>query len=98
MHLISSSAASSSFSCIARGIGHVITPSRACALRQLETGLRYVASKYVSTPLLFRDHKFDLRYTVVVRATDPPQVYIYAKVCFSFIRTRSLQFFLHREP
>jgi len=72
---------------LARGIGHTITNNLDCILRLLETGDK-VASKYIEQPALFNYLKYDLRFMVVVKQTDPIEVYVYETFLTRFANKR----------
>ena len=53
-----------------QSIDYPITSSIGCALRHLQTAPR-LATRYVTSPLLIGDKKFDLRYYVAVKSIHP---------------------------
>eukprot|EP01112_Ceratiomyxa_fruticulosa_P010846 TRINITY_DN2885_c0_g1_i4.p1 TRINITY_DN2885_c0_g1~~TRINITY_DN2885_c0_g1_i4.p1 ORF type:complete len:608 (+),score=121.83 TRINITY_DN2885_c0_g1_i4:726-2549(+) len=61
---------------LSRGIGHTITNSTTCLLRNMETGPR-IASKYLENPALYNGLKYDLRYMVALKSTKPLELYVY---------------------
>ena len=60
-----------------RSKGHIVTDSLLRIIRSLETKSSRVAQKYIESPLLWKGRKFDMRFIVLLRSTDPLELYVY---------------------
>jgi len=60
-----------------RSKGHIVTDSLLRIIRSLDTKSSRVAQKYIESPLLWKGRKFDIRFIILLRNTDPLEIYIY---------------------
>jgi len=61
---------------MARSMDMCIADHLLCMIRMAESGPK-IASKYIDRPALFKGCKFDLRYVVLLRRTDPLDLLVY---------------------
>ncbi|KAI8083348.1 tubulin-tyrosine ligase family-domain-containing protein [Gilbertella persicaria] len=62
---------------MARGLGLHITRHLAQLVRQHDSPIPQIAQPYLTTPCLYNGKKFDLRYIVLVRQTEPLVACVY---------------------
>lgn len=73
---------------LARGLDTYITDNLNCILRLPSTGPK-IAQKYLENPVLFHRHeignvKFDIRYVILLKSTNPLTVYAYKNFFLRF--------------
>lgn len=56
---------------MARGLGLDITRNLSEIIRQRDSSVPKIAQRYLTSPCLYNGKKFDLRYIVLVRRTEP---------------------------
>ena len=61
---------------MARSIDMIITDNLSLVIRVMETGPK-IAQKYISTPVLRRGKKVDLRYILLVKSISPLMLFLY---------------------
>lgn len=61
---------------MARSIDMIITDNLSLIIRAMETGPK-IAQKYISTPVLRRGKKVDLRYILLVKSISPLSLFLY---------------------
>jgi tubulin--tyrosine ligase-like protein 12 len=60
----------------ARGIDVRVTDKLNEIIRHAESGVK-LAQKYIHRPTLYNKRKFDLRYILLLRSTQPLEIYLY---------------------